>query len=158
MLSEPVSILAVKGDLINLQTSRKAACGKCSLKSGCGQYLLSRDTESFWLNAGGMTVDKSSPQNTFSAGTRARLSIAGDAVARLALLFYMLPLMALLVATLVASVFTVNEAWLAISALGGLTAGLAALPRALRLLSSRCQPVLVSMDTPKFLSELHDES
>lgn len=134
MLSEPASILAVSGDQVKLETSRKSACGSCGIKSGCGQYLFNSNREIITLNRGELAADSLAE---WSPGTPVTLAMQGSAVASLALLFYLLPLLCLMVATLVVSQLTSHEGWLALAALIGLVVGLGVLPTVLRMHSAR---------------------
>jgi len=140
MLTEPARVLTVSGDMIQLETSRKAACGKCSIKSGCGQHLFGSGTEILQLSRQAIGTKGAA----LLPGTRVTLCMHQGAVASLALLFYSLPLVLLLAFTLLAGIWTTNEGVLILSSFTGLSAGLLLLPAALRILSVRlpCSPVL----------------
>ncbi len=140
MLSEPARVLAVSGDLVQLETSRKSACGKCGMKSGCGQYLFSPEREALWLSRDALDMD--APEEELLPGAKVTLGVQGSSVAGLALLFYLLPLLALMLTTLFASLLTSNEGWLALSAFAGLAIGLAVLPSILRMPATRLRCTL----------------
>lgn len=140
MLTELARVHSVSGDVIRLETSRKATCGKCSIKGGCGQYLLGSGSELLQLNRAALGAEGAA----LLPGARVTLQMQQGAVASLALLFYSLPLLLLLVFTLFASLWSTNESTLILSGFAGLAAGLLLVPRALRILSKRlqCGPVL----------------
>lgn len=139
MLSEPARILAVSGDQVQLETSRKSACGKCGMKSGCGQYLFGPEREALWLSRDALDTDAA---GELVPGANVTLGVPGSRVAGLALLFYLLPLLALMLTMLLASQLGANEGWLALSALAGLVAGLAVLPSVLRMQATRLRCTL----------------
>jgi len=145
MLTEPARVLEVSGDVILLETSRKAACGKCSIKGGCGQYLLGSDTELLQMNR----QDLGTGVAALLPGSSVTLRMHRGTVASLALLFYCLPLLLLIAGMLLAGIWTTNESTQIISAFAGLAAGLLLLPTALRILSKRlpCSPVLGSSES-----------
>lgn len=144
MLTEPARVLEVSGDVILLETSRKAACGKCSIKGGCGQYLLGSDSGVLQLNRQG----SGNGVTALLPGSRVTLQMPRGAVAFLALLFYCLPLLLLIVFMLFAGIWTTDESAQIFSAFAGLAAGLLLLPTALRILSKRmpCNPLLGSSE------------
>lgn len=135
MLSEVVRIRALEGELIHLDSSRKAACGKCSLRSGCGQFLLGTDKQSLILARRQVRLEGEIPGN----GGTLQLGVREGVVTRLALLFYCMPLALLLLGTLAASLLTVNDAAIAMAGLTGLLAGLLLLPR----LQAQLSPQLI---------------
>lgn len=152
MLSEPAKVLAVSGDQVQLETSRKSACGKCGMKSGCGQYLFSPERKALWLSRDALDTDAA---GELLPGANVTLGVQGSTVVGVALLFYLLPLVALMLATLIASQLTSNEGWLALSAVAGLVAGLAVLPSVLRMQATRlrCTLTLSPVQVPAEFQE-----
>ena len=141
MLSETARVIAISDGQIQLLTSRKTACNSCAMKSGCGRYLFSSDEQSLWLP---MLSTECKSEQSLKNGALVNLSIPANAVAKLALLFYTMPLVLLLTSTLIVSTFTSSELWLACAAITGLLSGLWVLPFAFRILESHmnCRPVV----------------
>jgi positive regulator of sigma E activity len=130
MLVEPATITALVGGNITLHTPRAATCGKCSMKTGCGQYLLAGDRQTLSLPRNEINVGV--PEAQLQSGTEFRLCMEEQAVLGFTLLFYLLPLAFLLGAALLATALGAGEAVTALSALLGLTSGFLCLPRLLR--------------------------
>jgi positive regulator of sigma E activity len=89
MLSEPAVVTAtVEGHLL-LQADRAQACTKCTLKRGCGQYLL----------GAGHAVTLNLPSDSLTPlqpGTEVRLAMAERSFLQLVACFYLPPLFLLL--------------------------------------------------------------
>lgn len=125
MLTEAASVLGRDGSTLRLQTSRHATCSGCSLKAGCGQYLLvsagrdSRQDQELTVNdlAGGDEVAGC------RAGDQVRIELSGGNLVMLAMCFYMLPLVLLLIATALGAWLGAGEGLLVLSGLAGLAAG-----------------------------------
>jgi sigma-E factor negative regulatory protein RseC len=150
MLNEPARVVAISGDRIQLKTARKSTCNKCSLKGGCGQYLLAPGEDTLWLPCAA-----SQDGGQLMPGAEVVISMPEGTLTRLAALFYLLPLVALLLATLLASTFTSSELWLAASACAGLLAGFLLLPRALLLVTAntRAAPAVTRAAVQEFIPE-----
>jgi sigma-E factor negative regulatory protein RseC len=142
MLSEPARVVAVAGERIQLETSRKAACNKCGMKSGCGQYLFGPARETLWLGCQDIAASSSLPPSDLVPGMQLVLGMQENAVASLALLFYCLPLLFLMLFTLLGSLWTSSEVGLAALALAGLLAGFVLMPAALRIVTTRTRCTL----------------
>lgn len=144
MLSEAARILQVSDSSMLLETSRKSTCGKCGMKNGCGQYLLAPERATLLIDRNLADMSDAASARKLVPGASVTLSMEGPALSGLALLFYLLPLGMLLLATLLASVFTGNEFWLAISAGAGLVSGFRMLPAMLRTLARTfsCYPLV----------------
>lgn len=154
MLAEPAQVLAIDPDAIFLATSRKAACGNCSANRACGSYLAGRDTEVLRLDRPRLL-----PQGV-AAGGNVIIGMQEGAIAVLALAFYALPLLAMLLATAVTAMLTAGEGWLVLGAAGGLFAGLRLVSPALRVLSrdGHCSPALHAPGNIAMVPESSDES
>lgn len=122
MLSETASVVSLDAETIQLKTQRLATCTGCSLKSGCGQYLLSRDQE--LLNLSGSALVGKNPISTYRTGDRVQLTMEPEQLLVLTAWFYMLPLVFLLVATVIATLSGLSDAQTALAALTGLATGL----------------------------------
>lgn len=154
MLAEPARVLAVSPDAILLQTSRKATCGKCSAKQGCGQYLAGRDSEVLRL-----ARTQKLPEGLVPGG-KVVIGMPEGAIAGLALAFYALPLLTMLLFTAALSLFTTHEGWQVLGALCSLLAGLRIVPVVLRIFSrdGRCDPGLHVPVSMMMVSESFDEN
>jgi sigma-E factor negative regulatory protein RseC len=121
MLSETATVVRLDAGTIQLKTERLSTCTGCSLKSGCGQYLLSREQDLLCLSARDVAarVDLDSLQ----AGSRVQLSMEPGQLLSLVAWFYLLPLGCLLVATTVADLLELQDTMAGLSALSGLCAG-----------------------------------
>ena len=164
MLCETARILQVSADKVLIETSRKGTCGKCSMKSGCGQFLLAPEKQTLWLERTCVVAADSASSRALVPGMEMQLNMDGAALSGLALLFYLLPLGLLLLATVLASLFTTNEFWLAVSACAGLGSGFMLLPGLLRNFTrtSSCHPLLVPTGSgtaaPHFFPESFHEN
>lgn len=130
MLSEPASVAALSDDAVHLQTRRGATCSGCSLKSGCGQYLLASKDESLVLPRSDFTC--AADAAALQPGAQVRLSMAPSQLLRLSFLFYLLPLALLLLGTLAGLWLGSGESSAILGAAAGLLTGLLLARRALR--------------------------
>jgi len=124
MLSEAVRIRALDSAQILVEGSRKAACGKCSVRSGCGHHLLGPDRELLVLERSQLSLEGGAP----AVGATLTLKLPVGMLTKLALLFYCMPLALLLLFTLVASLLAANEVLVVCAGLAGLLLGLSLLP------------------------------
>lgn len=122
MLFEPASVVETSPDTVRLQTRRSATCAGCSLKSGCGQYLLAPKDEILPLPRN--TLTNSLTDDVLQPGTQVLVSLAPAQLMRLAFLFYLLPLGTLLSGTVVALLFGFGESGAILGAGAGLATGL----------------------------------
>lgn len=120
VLHETAKVTGLDGQTIRLETSRKAACSGCSLKSGCGQYLLARGNDCLVLR--GDALSESGP-GTLKQGATIRLSLQPVQLLKLTALFYLLPLLLLIAATLLATLTGLGEGNTILLALLGLLSG-----------------------------------
>lgn len=130
MLSETASVVSSDGHSLQLKTGRQGACSGCSLKGGCGQYLLARPDALLDLQHCALEGDLQ--QGGVQGGDQVQISLAEGQLLLLAALFYVLPLAALLLATLLASLLGAGEGALMLTALVGLAAGVGVARRLLR--------------------------
>lgn len=123
MLRETVSVISHDGNAVYLKTQRGSTCSGCSLKGGCGQYLLARDSELLKLQDCELT--RPLLQQNLEIGEQVQITLAEGQLLQLAGLFYGLPLLGLLLLTLLATVFEAGEGVLILAALAGLAGGIA---------------------------------
>lgn len=121
MLSETATVVRLDAGSIQLKTQRLSTCSGCSLKSGCGQYLLSREQDQLCLSA--RDVAALADLDSLQPGSRVQLSMEPRQLLSLAAWFYLLPLGCLLVATTVAALLGLQDALVGLNALAGLCAG-----------------------------------
>lgn len=117
MLTEPASILSREGNTLRLHTSRKASCSGCSMRSGCGQYLLLPQDDQ-------LQVDACAQNALLQAGDQVQLELAEGRLLLLAALFYGLPLTGLLLGTLLAVLAAAGEGLTILAATVGILAGI----------------------------------
>jgi positive regulator of sigma E activity len=118
MLSEPAVVTAFQDGRLLLQADRARACTKCSLKRGCGQYLLGT----------GHAVTLSLPGENHAAlqpGTEVRLAMPERSLLRLIACFYLPPLSLLLGAMAFGWALGLNELLQLFCAVLGLGLGIA---------------------------------
>lgn len=141
MFAEQATVLEHHDDRVRLRTVRGQVCGKCAARQGCGQYLFRAEAEVIELENRQLQLERGLQLPT---GASVTLTMVEGTVVRLALVFYCLPLVLLLLATAGAAALTSNEAMLALAGFSGLGAGFLILPRGLRWLGRRntCLPRL----------------
>jgi sigma-E factor negative regulatory protein RseC len=125
MLCETASVVRQDSHAIFLKTNRHNTCGGCSLKGGCGQYLLERDADCLEVRNADLSSQLLQPQELLAAGEQVQITLEEGQLLRLVVLFYGLPLFGLLLATLLAALGESGEGALVLSALCGLAGGIA---------------------------------
>lgn len=104
MIEETAIVIDVKDQQILLETQRKSACQTCSVKSGCGTSTLAK------------VVGKRSSQFVVDnhlnvqVGDRVIIAIDENALVQGSLLIYLLPLIFMMLAGLLAEYLFANEA------------------------------------------------
>jgi sigma-E factor negative regulatory protein RseC len=122
MLCETAAVVRHDGKSILLKTNRRDTCGGCSLKGGCGQYLLARDADCLELS--GSDLPHQLLQEKLGVGDQVQISMDEGQLLRLVALFYGFPLLGVLLATLLASLARLGEGGVVLSALGGFGGGI----------------------------------
>lgn len=135
MLRETATVARHDGDTLHLKTRRGATCSGCSLKGGCGQYLLARDADVLTLqgcelsrpsqNEGlqGSVSNSNVLHANVQIGDEVQISLSEGQLLHLVGLFYGLPLLGLLLFTLLATLLNASEGVLVLAALSGLGSG-----------------------------------
>lgn len=121
MLRETASVASLEGQTLHLKTGRRGTCSGCSLKGGCGQYLLARDND--LLKMQDCEVTRQLLRDDLRVGEQVEITLSEGQLLRLTGLFYGLPLLGLLLATLLASALGAHEGVLVLLASAGLAAG-----------------------------------
>jgi sigma-E factor negative regulatory protein RseC len=130
MLYESATVVGLQADNILLQTDRHSTCTGCTLKGGCGQYLLSRDRENLLLSRSSLVKV---PDNVaLQAGDHVQVTLASGPFLRLVAWHYLLPLAGLLLATILASFGDLPEPAVVIVGFTGLAVGFLLAKYALR--------------------------
>lgn len=122
MYSESAAVVHVDARGLQLRTERQTTCAGCSLKGGCGQYLLARDRDV--LDLRDVDLGCQLLQSGVQAGDTVHISLESGQLLTLAGLFYAVPLAALLLATLAASWLGAGEPGLVLAAVVGLGVGI----------------------------------
>jgi sigma-E factor negative regulatory protein RseC len=136
MLCETATVAGHDGHTLHLKTRRGATCSGCSLKGGCGQYLLARDADVLKLAdcelhrplssspvAQASAVMNSVSHESVQIGDQVQISLAEGQLLQLVGLFYGLPLLGLLLFALLGALFNASEGVLVLAAAGGLGSG-----------------------------------
>jgi sigma-E factor negative regulatory protein RseC len=121
MLRETASVVSHDGHVLHLKTERRGTCSGCSLKGGCGQYLLARDND--LLDVPACESTRGLLEGELQSGEQVQIVLSEGQLLNLAWLFYGLPLLGLLLATLFARGLGAGEGMMMLLALGGLALG-----------------------------------
>lgn len=155
MLSETATVVRLDAESIQLKTQRLATCTGCSLKSGCGQYLFSREED--WLRLPVRDVAALAEPGSLHPGNRVHLSMEPGQLLSLAAWFYLLPLGSLLAATTVAALLELQDVLAGLSALAGLCAGVFISRRVLRNRSSgACLKLVAGLDATQAADQTNE--
>ncbi len=147
MILETGRIVSIEPEGLWVETIQRSTCGSCKAEKGCGQSLIAKwsgHTSYIWV-----LLEGRNPAN-YQLGDEIKLGIPEDVIAKGAMLVYLLPLITLLAATLLAHHFFANELITTLSAFAGLAVGGLMLRwHAYRTrFDSRLQPVVVDDREP----------
>ena len=118
MIEEAGVVVAVDTDGVWVATQRKSTCGSCSAKAACGQGLLnslSADKKPHRIN---VRTDL-----LLREGDQVTLAVSEQSLIRSAFLVYILPLLLMFVAALVADALHLSEPWIIFAAALGFLGG-----------------------------------
>lgn len=114
MIEEQGRVVAVESGAVWVETLRKSTCSSCSVKAGCGQGLLDQ------LGAGGRRgLVRALSDLHLNVGDGVIIGVREDLLVRGSLLVYLLPLLGLFVAAVLAEQAGLSEPWVILSALFG---------------------------------------
>jgi sigma-E factor negative regulatory protein RseC len=114
VIEEQGRIVAVELGAVWVETLRKSTCSSCSVKAGCGQGLLDQ------LGASGRRGYVRALSNLqLSVGDTVIIGVREDLLVRGSLLVYLLPLLGLFAAAVLAEQMGLSEPWVILSALFG---------------------------------------
>ena len=147
MPTESVKVLAVSNEQLLLAPDRRS-CSACSGKGNCTQYsFLTGDNQSFTL-----PLDESTATSALmQVGERLELSLPATTLLKLTLAFYLMPLVLMLGALLLANGLGAGEGVVVLSAAAGLAAGFGVLSWHMR---AEGKTVFRQMRRCKYESEL----
>lgn len=115
MIEEQGRVVAVEAGAVWVETLRSSTCSSCSLKAGCGQGLLDQ------LGAGGKRgYVRALSTLQLDVGDLVVIGVAEDLLVRGSLLLYLVPLLGLFAAAVVAEQLALSEPLVILSALVGL--------------------------------------
>ncbi len=114
MLSEPVSISAIRPGSIQVLHQREGACQSCQLKLGCGQALLARHQN----RSVSLPIQRlqGAGEENLHIGQQGRLELNEASLVMLSLLFYLLPLVLLMLVLIMLTLAGFSEGYAVLSA------------------------------------------
>lgn len=114
MIEEQGRVVAVEPGAVWVETLRKSTCSSCFVKAGCGQGLLDQ------LGASGRRGYVRALSNLqLNVGDAVIIGVREDLLVRGSLLVYLLPLLGLFAAAMLAEQVGLSEPWVILSALLG---------------------------------------
>ncbi|MES2824285.1 MAG: SoxR reducing system RseC family protein [Pseudomonadota bacterium] len=120
MILEVGLIIAVEPEGLWVETLQRSACGSCQAQKGCGQSLLTKfdaSTSQLWVWVDGRNAEG------YRVGDEVRIGIPEDVIARSALFIYMVPLIGMVLATMLAHQQALSDGASTLWAAGGLMLG-----------------------------------
>lgn len=146
MILETGRIVAIEPHGVWVETIQRSACGSCQAQKGCGHSALAK----FGVSASRLWVllDGREPEQ-FSVGDEVRIGVPEEVIAGGSLFVYMLPLIAMIAAMLVAHNSQLGDGATVLCSLLGLFVGAAIVrwcSHQFRF-DKRLQPVLVDDQT-----------
>lgn len=115
MIEEQGRVVAIEAGAVWVETLRKSTCSSCSVKAGCGQGLLDQ------LGAGGRRgYVRALSDLRLEVGDAVVIGVREDLLVRGSLLVYLVPLLGLFAAGVLAEQLALSEPLVISSALLGL--------------------------------------
>ncbi len=120
MITETGKIVAIDEDALWVETIQSTTCQSCAAEKGCGQSLMAKwGGHSSYLR---VLLDGRRSEN-FSLHDDVTIGVPEDVVANGSLFVYLLPLITMVLATLIADKLGLTEGAIILSALIGLLLG-----------------------------------
>ena len=120
MILETGRIAAIETEGVWVETIRKSACGSCKAEKGCGQSLINKwDGHSAYI----WVLLEGRASSDYQLGDEIQIGIPEEVIAKGALLVYMVPLIGLVLATVLAHHQFVHEGITILSGFVGLLLG-----------------------------------
>lgn len=144
MIEERGRVMAVDGQQIRVAVDRQSACGSCKARAACGQGLVQS------LRPGRQHDVLTVCEFPVRVGDVVVLGVEESLALRGAVLVYLFPLLALLLAALTADWLGLNEGWSIVSGLAGFAAAIFCLYLYNRSLSGRAGllPLVLRVEPP----------
>jgi len=114
MIEEQARVVAVEPGAVWVETLRKSTCSSCSAKAGCGQGVLEQLGSS-----GRRGYIRALSTLQLGVGDAVIIGVREDLLVRGSLLVYLLPLLGLFAAAVLADQAGLSEPWLILAALLG---------------------------------------
>jgi sigma-E factor negative regulatory protein RseC len=142
MLLETGRVVAVEPQGLWVETIQRSACGSCQAQKGCGHSLLAKfgaSASSLWVLLDGRDASR------YQVGNEVQIGVPEAVIANGSLFVYMVPLLAMIAATVIAHQQLLSDGLSALCALIGLLVGAAVVRFCSHLIrfDIRLQPVLV---------------
>ena len=117
MITETAIVTRRDGRLVELELQRNSTCGQCELSKGCGTGAIGR-----------LLGHRSKPilietDHQLEPGDRLELGLSESALVKASLTIYGLPLLGMVCAGLLATLFAASEMIVALAACAGFFAG-----------------------------------
>lgn len=118
MLTEAAKVLSISNDAVLLETQKPEHCSGCSASSACGHRLMSKLQPH-------RSRQLSIPERDFKGkpGDYVTIAIDEKAILHLSLLYYLLPLVSMILPVLITELLNFNDLGIIFSALFGLILG-----------------------------------
>ncbi|CAN7205592.1 SoxR reducing system RseC family protein [Pseudomonas sp. LjRoot71] len=114
MIEEQGRVIAVEAGAVWVETLRQSTCSSCSVKAGCGQGLLDQ------LGVAGKRGHvRALSDLSLNVGDSVVIGVREELLVRGSLLVYLLPLLGLFAAAVLAEQLALSEPWVIFSALCG---------------------------------------
>lgn len=117
MIEQKATVISRDGDIVWVEAERQSTCGQCQARKGCGTGLLARHVGQRFSRLAVATDQK------LEIGQQVTVSIPEQALLSGALIMYLLPLLFLFAAAVLARVAGVGELAQIAAGLLGLCAG-----------------------------------
>ncbi len=112
MLTETMIVRSSSQTSFGLQSINGTSCKSCNLKPSCGQYILNslhRDREILFPRSLFSSLSDKNNLPELKIGSQVQVEIPSRNLVQLSLLLYSVPLIAMLLFALLASLFKLNE-------------------------------------------------
>lgn len=120
MIEEQATVVKVEADGgVWVETGRKTACNRCSLRSGCGQQLVEQYRE-----RQGRVVVKARCHHSVAVGDRVVVGVAEGHLLKASMQVYLIPLTGLMSMLAIAFYFQINDFLTLLLCVAGLFLGL----------------------------------
>lgn len=117
MIDQKATVISRDGDLVWVEAERQSTCGQCQARKGCGTGLLAKHVGQRFSRLA-VTTDQD-----LQIGQQVMVSIPEQALLSGALMMYLLPLLTLFAAAVLARVAGAGELVQIVAGLTGLCAG-----------------------------------